>query len=112
MIQPLSAQTESSSTRSTSYKLVGPASRFAPAVDVDGNTSWGTGYAPGSLATLSNSQIALDVKNTVVVRSGKNLVVKWRVKPIGKFPATTLYGYQLVQDTGFLSTPWTLLGTY
>ena len=78
----------------------------------DAGTSWGIGYAPGSNVTLSNSQVFLDVKNTAIAVSGKNLVVKWRIKPRGTFPDTTLHGYQLVQDTGFLSTGWQLMGTY
>ncbi len=76
------------------------------------NTSWGTGYAPGSDVTLSNSQVYLDVKNTTIARSGKNLVVKWRIQPRGAFPGTTLYAHQFIIDSGFLSSGWTLVGTY
>lgn len=77
----------------------------------DAGTSWGTGYAPGSKVMLSNTQIDLDVENTVVLISGKNMVVKWRIRPKGAFPNTTLYGWQLVQDSG-LSSPWQKMGTF
>lgn len=78
----------------------------------DANSSWGTGYAPGTDVTLSNSQCFLYVKDTTVSGSGDNLAVNWRIGLKSAFTAKNLNAYMNVLDTGGLADGWDLLGRY
>ncbi len=78
----------------------------------DANTSWGTGYAPGTNVALQNSQCYLYVKDTVVSGSGNNLVVKWRIALKTPFSSKLLKGYMYVQDYSGQTDGWEQMGIY
>ncbi len=78
----------------------------------DANTSWGTGYTPGTNITLQNSQCFFYVKDTTVSGIGKNLTVNWRIALKSPFVSKQLNGYMCVQDVGGLSDGWDKMGVY
>ncbi len=78
----------------------------------DGNTSWGTGYAPGTNVTPQNSQCYFYVKDTTVSGSGNNLAVNWRIALKSPFSTKMLNAYMYVQDMGGLKDGWELMGVY
>ncbi len=78
----------------------------------DANTSWGTGYAPGTNITLQNSQCSFYVKDTTVSVGGNDLTVNWRIALKSPFSAKNLNGYMYVQDMGGLTDGWDLMGIY
>ncbi len=77
----------------------------------DAHTSWGTGYAPGTDATLENSQCILRVKDTTVSSSGlDSMVIDWNIvlKPtvLGKLLGERMY----CRDNEYLNSGWRLRG--
>jgi formylglycine-generating enzyme required for sulfatase activity len=78
----------------------------------DANSSWGTGYAPGTNVTLENTQCQFSVKDTSVSGSGTDLTVNWRIALKSPFSGRLLNGYMYVQDAGSLTDGWDMLGIY
>ena len=78
----------------------------------DANTSWGTGYAPGTSMTLQNSQCYLNIGSTTVSGSGDNLTVNWRIALKAPFSSKLLNAYMYVQDAGGLTDGWDLMSIY
>jgi len=78
----------------------------------DANTSWGTGYAPGTSITLQNSQCYLYVGSTTVSPSGTDLTVNWRIQLKSPFSAKSLNGYMYVQNAVSQSDGWDMMGAY
>jgi len=78
----------------------------------DANTSWGTGYAPGTAVTLSNSQCDVSVGSTTVSGSGTNLTVNWSITLKSPFSAKNLNAYMYMQDMSGVTAGWDLMGIY
>lgn len=73
----------------------------------DANTSWGTGYVPGTVATLSNTQGSIDVAATTVTSPDAN-TYKLNLMFTPAWPAaTTLGGWLQVRDAGGALSDWT-----
>ena len=77
----------------------------------DGNTSWGTGYTPGTNATLENSQCKVYVLSTEVSPDGTNgLEVSWAIQlkssQIGKLLGERMY----CRDNEWMNSAWKLKG--
>ncbi len=78
----------------------------------DANSSWGTGYAPGTDVIVQNSQCRLLIKDTVVSGSGSNLAVDWRVSLKSAFTAKNLNANMYVKDASGKSDGWDLMAIY
>ncbi len=78
----------------------------------DANTSWGTGYAPGASATLTNSQCKVYLSSTTASGSGNNLTVKWQLELKAPFSAKSLSAYMYCQNIAGLTDGWDRLGIY
>ncbi len=78
----------------------------------DANTSWGTGYTPGTSITLSNTQCSVAVGSTTVSGSGNDVTVNWRITLKSPFSAKNLNGYMYVQDAAGGTDGWDLMGIY
>ncbi len=78
----------------------------------DANTSWGTGYAPGTNNTLENTQCSLFAKDTTFSHGGTDLTVNWRIAVKSPFAEKPLNGYMYVQDAGGLTDGWEQMGLY
>ncbi len=77
----------------------------------DANTSWGTGYAPGTAVTLENSQCFFYVAETSAADIG-DLAVNWRVALKSPFDIKLLNGYMYMQNVGGVTRGWDLRGIY
>ncbi len=78
----------------------------------DANSSWGTGYAPGTSITLQNTQCYLYLGTTTVSPSGTDLTVNWRIQLRSPFSAKSLSGYMYVQNSVSLTDGWEQMGIY
>ncbi len=78
----------------------------------DANASWGTGYAPGTDVTLSNSQCEVYVKDITVTAVGNDLTVVWSFKLKPSMSAKNLCSWMYVNDSGSLFDGWKKMGTY
>ncbi len=78
----------------------------------DANTSWGTGYAPGTGITLENSQCFFHVKDTTTSGSGNDLTVNWRIALKDPFAAKALNSYMYMQNAAGTTRGWDLMGIY
>ncbi len=78
----------------------------------DANTSWGTGYAPGSPVVLENSQCFVYVGETIVNVIDDRMEVNWRIELKEPFRSKMLNGYMYVQDVGGLTDGWERLAVY
>ncbi len=78
----------------------------------DANTSWGTGYAPGTDVTLSNSQCWVYVKNISVSGAGYDLTINWNLDISVSYMFKQLKGYLYVTDATGGFGGWDQFGTY
>lgn len=81
----------------------------------DDGSSWGTGYAPGTKAVLSNKQCALDVAQTSVAKKDQNMVIRWRLsfnpRWLDSLPGGP-NGYLFVQDVYMKYDGWDELARF
>lgn len=76
----------------------------------DANTSWGTGYSPGTSNIIENSYARLDCSQTSVIGSGTTLTVRWAVSfKEGFLGSKNIYLY--VKDAGGQTAGWTQKGS-
>ncbi len=81
----------------------------------DANTSWGTGYAPGTAVVLENSQCKVYVDQTTVTvtsEAGVLFNVSWRIELKSPFSSKPINGYMYVQDYSGLSDGWDMMAVY
>ncbi len=78
----------------------------------DANASWGTGYAPGTDVTLSNSQCEVYVKDTTVISAGNDLTLVWSFKLKPSMAEKNLCSWMYANDSGGLFDGWKKMGTY
>lgn len=78
----------------------------------DANSSWGTGYAPGTPVVLENSQCSVNLAESVIVGGWDSLTVDWRVELKEPFRSKMLNGYMYVQDMGGLHDGWDRVAVY
>jgi len=64
----------------------------------DANTTWGTGYSPGSAVVLQNSQCKLYCAETTVSGSGTTLTVNWKIEFKSSLSKKTCGAWMLVYD--------------
>ncbi len=78
----------------------------------DANTSWGTGYAPGTIHTLSNSQCDVYTGDTTVTEAGNDVTIAWsfRLKPT--MADKNLYSWMYVTDSAAAFDGWKKVGTH
>jgi len=75
----------------------------------DANTSWGTGYSPGTTRILENSYVRMDCSQTSVSGSGRKMMIRWAVSFKDTFLGVkNIYLY--VQDAGGSKAGWTKKG--
>ncbi len=79
----------------------------------DENTSWGTGYAPGTDVILENSQCMVRVGSIASSHSGSNTAITWsfllRSETIGK---KNLYSWLYVTDSKEANSGYKRVGTH
>ncbi len=78
----------------------------------DANTSWGTGYAPGTDITLSNTQCEVYVKDTILSGSGNDFTVTWSFKLKPSMADKNLYSWMYVTDSKGAYDGWKKVGTH
>jgi hypothetical protein len=75
------------------------------------NTSWGTGYAPGTDVVLENSQCKVYVANTVVTPSGSdNLSIDWSIELKAALIPKLLGERMYCRDNEYMNSAWKLKG--
>ncbi len=78
----------------------------------DENTSWGTGYSPGTDVTLSNSQCEVYVDEVIVVSTGDDVRVEWSLKLKPSMANKNLLSWMYVADVAGLHDGWKKVGTH
>ncbi len=78
----------------------------------DASSSWGTGYAPGTAATLENSQCIINVADTTVTPDGpNNLRIDWNITLKPSQSGLTLTERTCVVDNEGLNSGFQMMGT-
>ncbi len=82
----------------------------------DANTSWGTGYAPGTAVVLENSQCKVYVNQVRVtwwLEGGRSVVIiDWCIELKSPFSGKPINGYMYVQDYSGLFDGWDTMAVY
>jgi len=78
----------------------------------DANTSWGTGYAPGTAVTLSNSQCDVNVGAISVTPAGTDLSVLWTFTLKSPMEGKNLCSWMYVTDSAGEHDGWKKVGTH
>ncbi len=79
----------------------------------DANTSWGTGYAPGTDTLLENSQCYVRVKGVTVTGSGNNFAVAWQfVLKSATMGSKNLYSWIYATDSKLENSGYKKVGTH
>ncbi len=76
------------------------------------NTSWGTGYSPGTVITLSNNQCNVYVNEITVTRSDREITIVWSFMLKSAFSEKSLYSWMYVTDSKGLFDGWKKIGTH
>lgn len=78
----------------------------------DQNTSWGTGYVPGTAVELENSQCKVDVENITVTTSGTDMTIDWKVEIKPSMSGALLSAWMYVRDILLLKDGYDVMGSY
>ncbi len=78
----------------------------------DANTSWGTGYAPGTAVTLSNSQCEVYVGDTTVSAVGTDVTIVWAFKLKPSVAGKNLCSWMYDADAAGAFSGWKKVGTH
>ncbi len=78
----------------------------------DANTSWGTGYFPGTDIVLSNSQCEVFLKDVTASKAGTDITVAWSMKLKTTMVGGKLCGYMYASDAAGHSTGWKKLAGF
>lgn len=76
----------------------------------DGDTSWGTGYTPGTAQILENSQGRFNIGNSTATVSGDELTIVWNLN-FKEYFIKTAYLYMYSKDTAANEAVLELKGT-
>ncbi len=78
----------------------------------DANTSWGTGFAPGTDVTLENSQCIVHIGNSTATADGSEAFVSWSFVLKPSMAGMNLCSWMYVTDAAGLHDGWKKTGTH
>ncbi len=76
----------------------------------DANTSWGTGYTPGTAVVLENSQCKVYVANTEVSSDSDDMRVDWSIELKASLVPKLLGERMYCRDNEYMNSTWKLKG--
>ncbi len=77
----------------------------------DQNTAWLGGFAPGTSATIQNSNVIVDVANCTVNHTAQGLTVRWALRFKNEFRGDYNMYAMALDDRGYVA-PWQKKGTW